>query len=45
MMMYIMSAIEADGAGNYVIYIYTPTDQFAANSTTMEKILYSIGFN
>ncbi len=45
MMMYIMSAIEADGSGNYVIYIYTPTDQFEANSETMTNILYSIGFN
>ena len=45
MMMYIMSAVEADGAGNYIIYVYTPTDQFAANSATMETILYSIAFN
>ena len=44
MMMYVMSAIEADGAGNYVIYIYTPTDQFEANSQMMEDILYSIHF-
>ena len=45
MLMYIMSAIEADGSGNYVIYIYTPTDQFDANSEVMTNILYSIGFN
>ncbi len=45
MMMYIMSAVESDGSGNYIIYVYTPTDAFAANSATMEQILYSIGFN
>jgi len=45
MMMYIMSAVESDGSGNYVIYVYTPTEMFQANSATMEQILYSIGFN
>jgi hypothetical protein len=45
MMMYIMSAIESDGSGNYIIYIYTPTEMFQANSATMETILYSIAFN
>jgi hypothetical protein len=45
MMMYIMSAVESDGSGNYIIYVYTPTEQFEANSATMEQILYSIGFN
>lgn len=45
MMMYVMSAIEADGSGNYVIYIYTPTSEFKNNSDVMTDILYSIDFN
>lgn len=41
MMMYVMSAIENGGKGNYVLYIFTPTANFEKNNTTMEKILYS----
>lgn len=44
MMMYIMSAVEPEGKGNYVIYIYTPTEMFEKNSPTLEKILHSIDF-
>lgn len=41
MMMYVMSAIENGGKGNYVLYIFTPTANFEKNNATMEKILYS----
>ncbi len=41
MMMYVMSAVENGGKGNYVLYIYTPTANFEKNNATMEKILYS----
>lgn len=41
MMMYVMSAIENGGHGNYVLYVFTPTANFEKNSATMEKILYS----
>lgn len=41
MMMYVMSAVENGGHGNYVLYIFTPTANFEKNSATMEKILYS----
>ena len=41
MMMYVMSAIENGGKGNYVLYIFTPTANFEKNSPTMEKILFS----
>lgn len=45
MMMYVMSAIENGGKGNYVLYIYTPTANFEKNSSTLEKILYSAKLN
>lgn len=41
MMMYVMSAVENGGKGNYVLYIFTPTASFEKNNATMEKILYS----
>ncbi len=41
MMMYVMSAIENGGKGNYVLYVFTPTANFEKNNATMEKILYS----
>ncbi|MEO8514424.1 MAG: hypothetical protein ABI543_12760 [Ignavibacteria bacterium] len=41
MMMYVMSAVENGGKGNYVLYIFTPTANFEKNNATMEKILYS----
>ena len=41
MMMYVMSAIENGGKGNYVLYVFTPTANFDKNNATMETILYS----
>ncbi|MBL8016166.1 MAG: hypothetical protein JNK43_02760 [Ignavibacteria bacterium] len=41
MMMYVMSAVENGGKGNYVLYVFTPTASFDKNNATMEKILYS----
>lgn len=41
MMMYMMSAIENGGKGNYVLYVFTPTANFEKNNATMETILYS----
>lgn len=41
MMMYVMSAVENGGKGNYVLYIFTPTANFEKNNATMETILYS----
>lgn len=41
MMMYVMSAVENGGKGNYVLYVFTPTANFEKNNATMEKILYS----
>lgn len=41
MMMYVMSAIENGGKGNYVLYIFTPVANFEKNNATMETILYS----
>ncbi len=41
MMMYVMSAVENGGKGNYILYTYTPTANFDKNSPTLEKILYS----
>ncbi len=41
MMMYVMSAIENGGKGNYVLYVFTPTANFEKNNATMETILYS----
>jgi hypothetical protein len=45
MMMYVMSAVENGGKGNYVLYTYTPTANFEKNSATLEKILYSAKLN
>ena len=41
MMMYVMSAVENGGKGNYILYIFTPTANFEKNNATMEKILFS----
>lgn len=41
MMMYVMSAVENGGSGNYILYTYTPTANFDANSATLEQILFS----
>ncbi len=41
MMMYVMSAVENGGKGNYVLYVFTPTASFDKNNATMEKVLYS----
>lgn len=41
MMMYVMSAVENGGKGNYILYSYTTTANFDKNSATLEKILYS----
>jgi hypothetical protein len=42
MMMYIMSAIDTNGKGNYVVYVYTPTTMFEKNQATMDRILTSV---
>lgn len=44
MMMYVMSAVEHGGKGNYVLYCYTPTANFDKNNETLTKILYSAKF-
>jgi predicted small lipoprotein YifL len=41
MMMYVMSAVENGGTGNYVLYTFTPTANFEKNGPTLEQILYS----
>lgn len=41
MMMYVMSAVENGGKGNYILYVFTPTASFEKNNATMEKVLYS----
>jgi len=41
-MMYMMSMIDKDGPGNYVIYIFTDPAKFAASKETMENILFSV---
>lgn len=40
-MMYVMSAVENGGSGNYILYSYTPTANFDKNSPTLEQILFS----
>jgi hypothetical protein len=45
MMMYVMSAVEHGGKGNYVLYTYTPTANFDKNGPTLEKVLYSAKLN
>ncbi len=44
MSMLIMSAIDASSHGNYVVYAYTPTANYAKNQKTMEDILFSVDF-
>lgn len=44
MSMLIMSAIDASSHGNYVVYAYTPTANYAKNEKTMENILFSVDF-
>ena len=39
MLMYVMSAVDNAGKGNYVVYIYTPTANFEKNKDMMEKVL------
>lgn len=45
MMMYVMSAIENGGKGNYILYSYTATSSWDKNNATLEKILYSAKLN
>ncbi|CAF4850285.1 unnamed protein product [Rotaria sp. Silwood1] len=44
MSMLIMSAIDASSHGNYVVYAYTPTANYAKNEKTMSDILFSVDF-
>ena len=44
MSMLIMSAIDGSSHGNYVVYAYTPTANYAKNEKTMENILFSVDF-
>lgn len=44
MSMLIMSAIDGSSHGNYVVYAYTPTANYAKNEKTMSDILFSVDF-
>lgn len=41
-MMYMMSMIDKNSPGNYLVYVYSLSDKFAANKETMENILFSV---
>src|SRR5258706_6339777 len=41
-MMYMISMIDKNSPGNYLVYIYSLSDKFTANSDTMQKVLYSV---
>lgn len=44
MSMLIMSAIDGSSHGNYVVYAYTPTANYAKNEKTLSDILFSVDF-
>ncbi len=42
MTMYMMSMIDKNSPGNYLVYVYTLPAKFAANKETMENVLFSV---
>jgi hypothetical protein len=40
--MYMFSLIDKNSPGNYLVYVWSPTDKYAANEATIEKIIYSV---
>ena len=41
-MMYMMSMIDKNSPGNYLVYVYSLVDKFPANKDTMENVLFSV---
>lgn len=40
--MYMFSLIDKNSPGNYLVYVWSPTDKYTANQETIEKIVFSV---
>lgn len=40
--MYMFSLIDKNSPGNYLVYVWAPTDKYTANEATIEKIVFSV---